>query len=60
MLLPETYKRLCKELADVELAPKLMNEACRQRQVIYGFRPEYYLMDAAVTTPKVFTRTLSN
>jgi hypothetical protein len=47
-------------LADVELAQKLMNEACQQRQVIYGFRPEYYLMDAAVTTPKVFTRTLSN
>lgn len=29
-------------VADVELAPVLIDEACRQHQLIYGFRPEYY------------------
>jgi len=45
-------------VADVELAPKLMSEACQQYQMIYGFRPEYYLMDAGYDSNDIYKNAI--
>ncbi|NSW84627.1 MAG: transposase [Syntrophothermus sp.] len=46
-------------VADVELAPVLIDEACRQHQLIYGFRPEYYLMDAGYDSSDIYKKAIN-
>lgn len=46
-------------VADVELAPKLMSEACQQHQMIYSFRPEYYLMDAGYDSSDIYKNAIN-
>jgi hypothetical protein len=46
-------------VADVEVAPVLIDEACRQHQMIYGYRPEYYLMDAGYDSNNIYKKAIS-
>jgi len=41
-------------VSDMELAPKLMSEACKEHEQLYGFRPGYYLMDAGYDSGDIY------
>lgn len=42
-------------VADVEMTPVLIGEACWQHQLIYGFRPEYYLLGTGCDCSNIYT-----
>lgn len=45
-------------VSDVELAPRLMSEACKEHERLYGFRPGYYLMDAGYDSGDIYKLAL--
>jgi len=41
-----------------ELAPRLMSEACKEHERLFGFCPEYYLMDAGYDSGDIYQLAL--